>query len=683
MRMKAFYKTLLLVLAFLVNIFLSLPSKSFAYNRFSDTLELDFEISPVIDSGATFSGAFVVTKNSIGAKQSLDDSLAFKEIDYNDQHWTLLGTTQSLYKADTNTFPKLVTWYRFNLKVGPDYAGIPIVFNIAGEGALQLFVNGEIKSQLGSFYKDGNKIPTHLFFSACPIYLTFDSAGVYTIAIRAEFPNNPSSYGLGIDFTDGPQGFRSYRLISLFNGLFTLGIGTVFLSLFIVHLLFYIFYRVDIINFYFALFTLSVAMIFYSLYHRFYYVQYENDYWFGIRINLFAYLSAASLLLFTYELFVQKKSKLIHIVNGIGLLLCMYTIVEEDSFSSLSNLAMPVFLVLTLVYTSVMIIRGMIKGMRGSIILGSGVLYFFLYLLGALVFTIQIGNFNISQSYVGIATLLAVFSLPLSISAYLAARFAHTNKELAEQLKNVETLSLEKQNILESQNEILEQQVTVRTKELKEEKKKSDDLLLNILPQEVADELKETGTSKAQHYEEVTVIFTDFVNFTAISEKLGAEQLLFELNEYFTAFDEIMERHQIEKIKTIGDAYLAVSGLPINHGRHAHNALAAALEILHFIHRRKQKIDYGLDIRIGIHTGPLVAGIVGVKKFAYDIWGDTVNTAARMEQSSIPGHINISQKTYELVKDTYYCEARGKIEVKGKGSMDMYFVKESPTINQL
>ena len=211
-------------------------------------------------------------------------------------------------------------------------------------------------------------------------------------------------------------------------------------------------------------------------------------------------------------------------------------------------------------------------------------------------------------------------------------------------------------------------------------KKKTDELLLNILPGEVAEELKQKGESKAQRYDEVSVLFTDFVNFTKISEQLGVEELLNELNINFTAFDKIMEKYGLEKIKTIGDAYLAVCGLPVNDERHAQNTVKAALDILEFVQKRKQEVPYGLDIRIGINSGPLIAGIIGVKKFAYDIWGDTVNTAARMEQNSQPGKINISEKTYGLVKDEFSCIHRGKLSAKGKGEIDMYFVERSETL---
>jgi len=200
--------------------------------------------------------------------------------------------------------------------------------------------------------------------------------------------------------------------------------------------------------------------------------------------------------------------------------------------------------------------------------------------------------------------------------------------------------------------------------------KKSDELLLNILPEEVAVELKETGKSEARLYNHVTVLFTDFVNFTGISEHMNPKELVAVIHDNFKAFDEIVEKYGLEKIKTIGDAYLTVCGLPVEQKEHAHRVVMAALEINSFMTQNPNKFE----IRIGINTGPVVAGIVGVKKYAYDIWGDTVNTAARMEQYSEPGRINITGATYELVKNEFICEYRGKIEAKNKGEIDMYFV---------
>ncbi len=211
---------------------------------------------------------------------------------------------------------------------------------------------------------------------------------------------------------------------------------------------------------------------------------------------------------------------------------------------------------------------------------------------------------------------------------------------------------------------------------LDKEKKKSDNLLLNILPEEVAGQLKETGAAAARNFDDVTVLFTDFVNFTEASGRMKPEALIEELDTCFKKFDAITGKYGVEKIKTIGDAYLAVCGLPQPNPEHALNIVNAAQEINAFMQDREAKVgNTTFKIRIGIHTGSVIAGIVGDKKFAYDIWGDTVNTAARMEQNSEAGRINISETTYELVKDKISCEYRGEIDVKGKGGMRMYYVR--------
>lgn len=213
-------------------------------------------------------------------------------------------------------------------------------------------------------------------------------------------------------------------------------------------------------------------------------------------------------------------------------------------------------------------------------------------------------------------------------------------------------------------------------KQLSQAKKRSDDLLRNILPEEVADELKATGSAAVKHFEHVTVLFTDFVNFTEAGERMSPTDLIAELHICFKAFDRIIDKYKIEKIKTIGDAYLAVSGLPGAVPDHAVQIVQAAMEINTFMRNRRQQLgDMTFELRSGVHSGSVVAGIVGVKKFAYDIWGDTVNTAARLQQSSEAGKVNISETTYELVKDQFACTCRGEILAKHKGQMKMYFVE--------
>lgn len=217
-----------------------------------------------------------------------------------------------------------------------------------------------------------------------------------------------------------------------------------------------------------------------------------------------------------------------------------------------------------------------------------------------------------------------------------------------------------------------------KNKIIEEERQRSDELLLNILPQPIAEELKESGKARARHFDEVTVLFTDFKNFTRISELLSPEELVEELDKCFKAFDFIIGQYEdIEKIKTIGDAYMCASGLTDRRVM-PNSIVKAALEMQLFLEEQKQeRMRIGkpyFEARIGIHTGPVVAGVVGVKKFAYDIWGDTVNTASRVESNSAPGRVNISETTYNLVRYKFECEYRGKVEAKNKGQIDMYYV---------
>ncbi len=215
------------------------------------------------------------------------------------------------------------------------------------------------------------------------------------------------------------------------------------------------------------------------------------------------------------------------------------------------------------------------------------------------------------------------------------------------------------------------------------EKKRSDDLLRNILPDEVAEELKEKGHSDARSFEEVTVLFTDFKDFTNLSEKLSATALVEEINYFFKHFDEIVLKHGIEKIKTIGDSFMAAGGVPTSKSGDVKATVNAALEMIDVVNTRNaQSRKEGkptFEMRIGINTGPVVAGIVGIKKFQYDIWGDTVNTASRMESSCEIGRVNISESTYEILKSDpdFTFEDRGSLTVKGKGKLRMYFVNHA------
>ncbi len=218
-----------------------------------------------------------------------------------------------------------------------------------------------------------------------------------------------------------------------------------------------------------------------------------------------------------------------------------------------------------------------------------------------------------------------------------------------------------------------------KNKTIREEQQRSENLLLNILPTLVADELKKNGRTKARYFDEVSVLFADFVGFSQIAEQLTPQQLVSELDTCFQKFDDIIEKYALEKIKTIGDAYMCAGGLPDGGGAQLRDMVSAAKEMQTWLFewnagRAKEGLPR-FEARIGIHCGPVVAGVVGSKKFAFDIWGDTVNIAARVEQAGEGGRINISGEAYQVIKDFFPGHYRGKISAKNKGEIDMYFVE--------
>ena len=210
--------------------------------------------------------------------------------------------------------------------------------------------------------------------------------------------------------------------------------------------------------------------------------------------------------------------------------------------------------------------------------------------------------------------------------------------------------------------------------ELEKEFAQSEALLHSILPNKVAQELRETGRTEPARFDDVTILFSDFKGFTNIAASIPTKKLIGELNDIFSEFDDIMESEGVEKIQTIGDAYLAACGLPTEVDDHAHRCIRAARRMIAYLQLRNTDGAIKWDIRIGIHSGPVSAGVVGKKKFAYNIFGDTINTASRIEAAGEAGKINVSAYTYALVKNEYLGEYRGKISAKGKGDLDMYFI---------
>jgi len=228
--------------------------------------------------------------------------------------------------------------------------------------------------------------------------------------------------------------------------------------------------------------------------------------------------------------------------------------------------------------------------------------------------------------------------------------------------------------------------ITTRKKmesELRKERNKTENLLLNLLPEPIAERLKEEPGVIADKFEKATILFADLVNFTHISTTMSATKLVYLLNEIFSTFDELTEKHGLEKIKTIGDAYMVAGGIPIVRPDHAEASAEMALDMLVAIDELNVKLEATFDLRIGINSGPVVAGVIGTKKFIYDLWGNAVNTASRMESHGVPGRIQVSFYTYELLRDKYEFEERGSIEIKGQGEMRTYFLTGPKTASDL
>lgn len=210
---------------------------------------------------------------------------------------------------------------------------------------------------------------------------------------------------------------------------------------------------------------------------------------------------------------------------------------------------------------------------------------------------------------------------------------------------------------------------------LRAEQEKSERLLLNVLPKEIAPALKSGTQTIAEHYDSASVLFADIVGFTDLSIRLSPAQMVQLLNEIFSHFDHLVDKYRLEKIRTIGDNYMVASGVPVPQERHAHQLAAMALELCDFVQRLPPYQGYKINFRVGINSGPLMAGVIGHQKFHYDLWGDTVNTASRMESTGVPGRIQITEATRRLVEDEFVCAPRGVVQIKGKGQMETWFLE--------
>lgn len=626
------------------------------------------------------------------------DSPVFASPAFSDTSWERVNA--KYLKEDSLS---RVVWLRLYLRIDSSLLGLPIAFCVSQLGASEIYFDGRLIHRFGQV---SPRDSVHYFDpQGRPFFLSFSDTSDHLLAVR--YANYEARRNLRV-FHSFMTGFNlttkdaDSLVADEYQSRFILTLGSsvlmgLFLAFSLLHLFLFLYLRSERSNLYYSIFSFCLSCLFFSALI----VRYVNwPSWELVAVLSSFFITVVACLAlneFINEVFEKKRSLWKWVIRILAVIVALLRFVHFEA----SMLGL-VVLILSVAFEALIItLIAIYKKVPGARILSVGLISFTgLILLVAILTFANGGYFEVDDTRTGMvwtfAILFAILSVPISMSVYLAYRFSRMNKNLQVQLEQVQVLSArtlaqeqENKRILQSQNEELERQVNIRTaevleqknrvqqqhEELKVEKRKSDELLLNILPSEVAEELKSTGATKARLYDEVTVMFTDFVDFTKAGEKMNPEELVAELDTCFKAFDAIISKHGIEKIKTIGDAYLAVCGLPNGEPLHAEKIALAALEITDFIARRRQVLgDKAFDIRVGLHSGPVVAGIVGVKKFAYDIWGDTVNTAARMQQGSEPGKINISETTHALLSNLFTIEDRGVVEAKNKGGLKMYFL---------
>ena len=608
---------------------------------------------------------------------------------YDDSAWDTLQTTLNLAELPEDQFNGM-GWFRLHIQIDSSLRNKTFALTIDQQGASEIYLNGELIASHGTL---GNNDKEEKTFNPkyIPFLIQFHDTLDYILAIRYSNLKASENYriynkkdaGFTISLIIYKAALNQVTVIGSARNVF-LAIFTVFISIAFLHLLLFLFYRRQKSNLYFFLFMLAVSSMWLIVLYTF---TTSTEPGLTMKISfylrLIMALSFPFLSIFIYSIFYPKFPKISWFVLGFIPLFILFILIHAPWTTKVVS---PLNL-LILIDIIRNIIRAIRKKKSGAWIIGAGFILFIIFFIMAAIASLTASSDIIASpgsilAIVILSTFIpGLISIPVSMSIYLARDFARTNKNLEKQLVNVKILSAktieqehEKQRILENQKEKLEVMVDERTKELALEKEKTEELLLNTLPLKVVNELKENGKSEPESFDNVTVYFSDIVGFTNISSTLDPKALIGALNEMFTVFDDIMVKNSCERIKTIGDAYLAVSGMPLKNNNHAENMVKAAIEIKNYLENRNNSSEVKWQARIGIHTGKVVGGIVGVRKYIYDVFGDTINTASRMESNSEPMRINVSETTYNILKGKYSFIERETINVKGKGDMKMFFL---------
>ena len=662
---------------------------------FTSIFMLVLSVMPFYLSGQT-SGVFRIDSLPEGQFKTMpvwlyhpDDNPEWAKTEFKDDAWDTLSTKLDLRKKNEEFFPG-ICWFRLHLEIDSSLMNKTFALTMNQRGASQVYHNGVLIKESGtigtSLIKEERQNPKDI-----PIIIHFDDSRTQVLAVR--YSHKEALKNLK-EYYEENAGFM-IKISTIKTALDALGdqiiSSKIVLALFIIfvvlgalHFLLFVFFREKKANLYYSLFVFGFSVLLFWVYAVNSYL-YNPD--FSMIMVYFISLLFPWLLIplvkMLYILFLEKSPLMYRILLGLSALITILYYFRSPHLTILSA----GYTILVFIEVLRIIGFAIFRKKAGIWIIGSGVILFVIFFLTIALIIIFKGSISIrGDSILGviffISITLAILSIPLSMSVYLARDFALTNKNLLIQIENVKILSAktieqekDKQRILEGQKERLEVMVTERTRELAEEKEKTEQLLLNTLPLKVVNDLKINGKTEPESFDEVTVYFSDIVGFTNISTSLEPAVLIGQLNDIFTAFDNIMERNYCERIKTIGDAYLAVCGMPERRENHAEHMAQAALEIREFLEQRNSQNPIQWKIRIGLHSGKVVGGVVGVKKYIYDLFGDTISTTSRMESNSEPMRINVSETTYRLLQTRFSFTAREPMEIKGKGLMRMYFLE--------
>lgn len=608
------------------------------------------------------------------------DVRAWSRPEFDDSSWPLGASSEVPLHWSDARWPGR-GWFRLRIDAHQLAARTPLMLSVEQAGASEIYLDGERIATLGVV--GSNLVEEHAVLHVRPpplIELAPDRPHV--LAVRySNFYAQPLNHILAQSggFTVRLTSYTEWSRSALANERRTYGTLMFFVAvpllLAVIHLALFVFLPRTRENLYCALFMGALSLLTYTRLELDV-VHTVTSYLLLHRLFLMAIVAFSLFsLLSLYTTFARVKGVWFYLLQCAGLALLVWPLFAESERSFRICAAFGFVTSLEAMRVSFLATRA---GRDGAVLVFGGMV---LFGLAVIYNVLRIFELVPAQTYSSDTMNVGILAAALGLSFFISRNYALTTVRLERKLREVEELSQrnleherEKQVFIAAQNERLELQVRDRTAELSAEKTKSDDLLANILPLEIAAELKEKGVSTPRRYEEVTILFSDLTGFTSTVAAIPAHRLIRELNELFREFDDIAGREGIEKIKTIGDAYMAAGGLPEPRPDHAQRCIRAALAMQNCIATRNIDSAIKWRMRVGLHSGPVVAGVVGKRKFTFDVFGDTVNLASRMETSAEPGEINLSAYTYDLVRADFLCDYRGKLDIKGKGSLDHYTV---------